>query len=475
MALPPHGSPPDTLLLELQARKAHDLPWRDGKVFAYVYDAGPAVRDIGHQAYDLYLDENGLDPTVFPSVLSLENDVVGVVRDILRGGPEVSGSFTSGGTESCMLAVKTARDEARARGVTTPNLVCPVTAHAAFHKACHYLGLELRLVPVGPDFRVRAEDIEAKIDSDTALVVVSAPGYAHGVVDPVREVAAVAAGRGVLCHVDACIGGFVLSFFRQIGRPVPEFDFTVPGVTSMSIDLHKYGFSPKGASVVLYRDAALRQHQFFTTAAWSGYVMVNPTIQSSKSGGPIAAAWAVMNHLGQDGYAALAATIAEATDRIIDGVERIPGLRLLARPDTNLVAVEADGFSIFAVSDAMRERGWYLQPQLGSAGSRANIHLSIGPNAAPHVDAMLADLRWAVEQARSAPMGPTAEEIAPLLVMLEGALDEASLQAIFLAAGMEGTGLPARMAPISHLLDALPGTITSAVLSRYFGMIYRAS
>jgi glutamate/tyrosine decarboxylase-like PLP-dependent enzyme len=474
MPLPHAGLPADAILSELRARKGRDLPWRDGRVFAYVYDAGPSVRDVAHRAFDLYLDENGLDPTAFPSVLQLENEVIGFCRDLLHGGPDVAGSFTSGGTESCLLAAKTARDAARARGVLRPNLVCPVTAHAAFHKACSYFGVELRLVPVGRDFRVAPRDIDARIDDSTALIVVSAPGYTHGVVDPVEEVGALAARRGVLCHVDACIGGFVLAAWRDLGRSVPEFDLQVPGVTSISMDLHKYGFCPKGASVVLYRDAALRQFQFFSTSTWTGYAMVNPTIQSSKSGGPVAAAWAVLRFLGRDGYGELGRIMAEATDRILDGIRAIPDLFLLAEPDTNLVAVGTRGFSPFVLADAMRARGWYLQPQLGAAGSPPNLHLSIGPNAEPHVEGMLADLRDAVAESRNAaPVAPP--DFGPLVELLRGPLDDTTFDGLFAAAGVSGSSLPERMAPVTELLNALPEDVRGGLLGRYFGRIFQAT
>ncbi len=216
------------------------------------------------------------------------------------------------------------------------------TAHAAFHKAAHYLGLETVVVPVDSvTFRADADAMAAALTDRTALVVASTPSYAHGVIDPVPEIAAAAARRGVLCPVDACIGGWLLPHLRRAGREVPPFDLSVPGVTSLSVDLRKYGYADKGASVVLYRDAELRRYQYFAHAGWPGYPVVNPTVQGTKSGGLLAQAWAVLQYVGEDGYTALAARVAEASDRLLAGLRGIDGLRVLGEPAAGLVAFTA--------------------------------------------------------------------------------------------------------------------------------------
>ncbi|PLW68708.1 aspartate aminotransferase family protein, partial [Streptomyces sp. DJ] len=291
---------------------------------AYVYDAGlDGVDELAARAHAAYAGVNGLDMTAFPSVVKLENEVVGRAAALLGGNAATAGTFTSGGTESCLLAVLTARNHARrTRGVHRPELVLPVTAHAAFHKAADLFGLEAVTVGVDPDtFRVRPEDVAAAITDRTVLVVCSAPSYAHGVVDPVAGVAAAAAARGVLCHVDACIGGWYLGHLRlaRNAPPVPEFDLSVPGVTSLSVDLHKYGYTPKGASVLLLRDAELRRHGWFAHRSWPGYPVVNPTLQGTRSAGPMAAAWAVLRRIGTDGYTELSARVHAATRRLADG------------------------------------------------------------------------------------------------------------------------------------------------------------
>ncbi|MEV4086763.1 aminotransferase class V-fold PLP-dependent enzyme, partial [Nonomuraea fuscirosea] len=301
MNLPPAGRTTEDLLAEVARLKEHDLPVRGGQVTAYVYDTGRAeVNDAATRAYLEMLEVNCLDPTAFPSVVEMERQVVGAVADLLGGG---HGIFTSGGTESIMLAVKAARDQA---GRDRPNLVLPVTAHPAFHKAAHYLGVEVVALPVDlSTYKVRADDVAAAIGPDTVLVVASAPSYPQGVIDPIEEVAAVASAAGVPFHVDACVGGWLLPWLREAGATVPPFDLSVPGVTSISCDLHKFGYAPKGASVLLFADPAMRRRAYFASAAWPGYTIINATVQSSRSAGPLGGAWASLQALGRQGYAEL--------------------------------------------------------------------------------------------------------------------------------------------------------------------------
>ena len=492
-AFPP-GRPTDELLAVLDQLRAADAPTRGGRTFAYVYDPGlPEVDELAASAYRAFASVNGLDPTVFPSVARLENDVVGAVNAVL-GVPGAQGTFTSGGTESILLAVKTARDHARAvRGVTAPQLVLPSTAHAAFHKAAHYLGVETVVVPVDPGtFEAVVSEVAAALTERTVLVVASAPSYAHGVQDPVAGIAAAAEARGVLCHVDACIGGWFLPFLARAGRPVAPFGLSVPGVTSLSVDLHKYGYADKGASVVLYRDAALRRHQYFAHAGWPGYPVVNPTVQGTKSGGLLAQAWAVLHHLGEDGYTALAGRVARAADELVPGLRSMDGVRVLGEPAGSLVAftVTDEGGSpdlglVLHVADEMRERGWYLQPQLSYDGLPPNLHLTLTPATADRVDGLLADLAESVDAARA--LEPVAVD--PELVRFAAGLDPDALTpeevAGFLAfAGMgdgdgagagagPGAGLPVRMAPVLALLDALPPRLKERLLTEFVGSLFR--
>ncbi|MEU6843058.1 aminotransferase class V-fold PLP-dependent enzyme [Streptomyces sp. NPDC046716] len=470
----------DAILARLAELRSGDLPVRGGRTMAYVYDSGlDGLEELAAAAQAAFAGVNGLDMTAFPSVVELENDLVRRATALLGGA---AGTFTSGGTESCLLAVLTARQYARrVRGVTRPELVLPDTAHAAFHKAAELFGLTVVTVPVDPaTFKVRPADVAAAITEHTALVVVSAPSYAHGVVDPVAEVAASAAERGVLCHVDACIGGWYLGHLRRAADApdLPDFDLTVPGVTSLSVDLHKYGYAAKGASLLLFADAELRRHGWFAHASWPGYPVVNSTLQGTKSAGPLAAAWAVTERVGTDGYTALSTRVHRTTRDLADGVARIDGLRLLARPEASLIAVASDDpeVDVFVVADEMRASGWYLQPQPAFGSSPANLHLTVTAAVADEetVRLLLDELEKAVGRARAA--GPV--RVDPAIVEAAATLDPDALSAeeveiaLALAGVGEGGALPSRMAPVLAVLQALPPRLSERLLPEVIGRLY---
>jgi glutamate/tyrosine decarboxylase-like PLP-dependent enzyme len=426
---------------ELAAMRGLDLPLTGGTTWAYIYDSGSAeIREVGARAYAEMLDVNGLDPTAFPSVVALENSVVGTAAALLGGG---AGMFTSGGTESCLLAVKATRD-ARS-DVDDPEIVLPVTAHPAFHKAAHYFGLTVVTTPVDNDMRAEVEPVAAALTDRTVLVVASAPSYPTGTVDPVADIAAVAAAGGVRCHVDACIGGWVLPFLPD----APPFDLTVPGVTSLSVDLHKYAYAPKGASVLLFRDRAARRDAWFAHAGWPGYPLLNPTMQSAKSAGPLAAAWAVLQHVGTDGYRTLALAARDALLRLASGVSTVEGLHVLGVPDTTLLAVAGDpGVDVFVVADELRARGFYAQVQLSLGAIPPTLHFSAHGVSPFTVDALLTALTEAVAAARAA--GPARP--ADLSGVDLSPVDEDGLVRLLLETGLS----LATMAPINATLDALP-------------------
>ncbi|MEU0509024.1 MULTISPECIES: pyridoxal phosphate-dependent decarboxylase family protein [Amycolatopsis] len=469
--------PAREVLAELRELRAGDLPTHGGRTLAYVYDSGlSGVDELAAQAHALASSANGLDPTAFPSLRRLENDLVAATARLVGGTPFTVGAVTSGGTESCLLAVLAAR-EGRP-GVAEPSMVLPSTAHAAFHKAAHLFRVRPVVVPVDPvTFRADPDAMAAAIDDTTVLVVASAPSYAHGVIDPVAPIAAAAAGRGVRMHVDACIGGWVLPYFRRLGRPVPEFGFGVEGVTSVSVDLHKYAYCPKGVSVLLHADAELRRGHYFASADWPGYTMLNSTIQSTRSGGPLAAAWAVVQHLGDDGYSELARHTLAAVTAIAEGIRSIDGLRLLAEPDSTLIALTADddGIDLFTVADEMRVRGWYVQPQFAHGSSPVNLHLTVTAANRGGEAGFLADLAASVAAAREA--GPVAvdENVAAFVAALDpDTLTGEQFEGLLTAAGMGGgAGLPDRMAGINALLGAAAPALRERLLREFLGMLYR--
>jgi sphinganine-1-phosphate aldolase len=465
------------VLARLREMQRSDVPVQGGRTLAYVYDSGLTEVDrIGRAAVAAYAGSNGLDPTAFPSLLTMENDLVGFACRLLEAPPSAVGTVTSGGTESVLLAVQGARDSRP--DIERPRMILPTTAHAAFHKAAHYFGVEPVLVPVGADFRADPEAMARAIDADTVLVVASAPSYAHGVVDPVTPIAAAALASGVRCHVDACIGGWILPYAARLGRPVHPWTFAVEGVTSISVDLHKYAYAPKGTSLLLHRTPELRRPQFFASAAWPGYTMLNPTMQSTKSGGPLAGAWAVVQTIGDEGYVELTRRVLEGVDRLLVGLEEIPALRVVARPDSTLIALASNGScDIFTITDAMTSAGWYVQPQLSYDGQPPTIHLSLSAATTDHLDEFLVALAAAVEAAVTA--GPIS--IDPNVVAFVQGLDAATLSdadfdGLLAAIGMAGdggVGLPESMAEINALLDLAAPALREALLTAFLDRLTR--
>ena len=402
MGLPPQGRNGDDILAELRAKRDDDVAWSQGRTFGLVFDGGAEVHRVAEEAARMYLHDNALNTRAFPSLAAIQSEVVGWTAELLHAPDTAAGFLTSGGTESILCSVKAARERGRAeRGVTRPNVVLPTSAHAAFHKGAYYFGLEVRAVDVRPDWTADVDAMADACDDDTVLVVGSAPQYPQGVVDPIPAIGAVASSVGANCHVDACMGGFVLPFAEMIGREVPSWDFRVDGVTSISADVHKLGYAPKGASVILHRTKELRRYQTFVFDGWLGGLYASPNLQGTRSGSPMAAAWAVMQKLGVDGYCQLTRTTLEAADRIRAGIGAIEGLTVLGEPTFHLLATAAapdwgNRLDIFAVGDGLRRRGWFLDRQTPPD----NLHATVSAGNAPVVEEYLADLAASVAEVR---------------------------------------------------------------------------
>ena len=474
--IPPKGLTEQEILKRLEAFKSDDIDWRTGRIMGYIYDPGRLAEEVGKKAYMMFLMESALDPTLFKSLMRIEKELIGIAASHLSGDSDVVGTFTSGGTESILLAVKTARDYNRANrpDITRPEMVLPMTAHAAFYKAAEYFDVIPVAVPVDTKtFKADVTKMRDAITDKTILIVGSAPSYAHGVVDPIPELGQLALKHGLLLHVDACVGGFMLHYYRRLGQVFPDFDFSVPGVTSISMDFHKYGYTPKNASMVLYRSKELRKHQIFACARWPGYTVVNTAVQSSRSGGPLAAAWAVVSFLGDDGYLEIARRTREATRRLVEGIEKIKGLRMMAQPDLCMFSFTSDTINVFYIIDEMKERGWYIQPQLEYETSRKNIHISINESNVGLVDDLLKDLRDSVEVARTMKTTALAVEVKKLLA--GGGNQDISDQDISQMMGMlgiEGNQLPSRMAEINEILNVLPVQLRERLLINFLNDIF---
>ena len=402
--IPEHGRSTDEILAELEARGDGDTDWRGGRVFSLVYHAGEQHEDLIHRAHALYASANLLNPLAFKSLKQLEREIVQSAGTLFHCSGAV-GTVTSGGTESILCAVAAYRDRARKKKPwvfaigRAPELVVPRTIHPAFDKAAHYFGVKLVKVDVDQDQRADVRKMAKAIGWRTIGIVASAPQYPHGVIDPIAELGELAMERKLPLHVDACVGGFVLPWLEKLGRPIPKWDFRVPGVTSISADLHKYAYAGKGASTLLWRSIDDMRFQIFVATDFPGGIYASPTLLGTRPGGPIAAAWAALQGIGADGYLELARRAVEAADKLRAGITAIPGLALLGRPDATIVSYAAVGADVYAIADQLEKRGWSVDRQ----HRPSSIHLTVTANHAPVIDRYLVDLRECLAEVRANP------------------------------------------------------------------------
>lgn len=405
-ALPEKGTDWTTLREQLVAKGSHDVDWRHARTAVYVFHAGDDVLAVAKDAYAMYQSENALGPMAFPSLKQMEADVVGMGLSLLHAPEGAAGSMTSGGTESILMAVKACRDEARSRGVDTygANLVIPRSAHPAFDKAAHYLGLEIVRVPVAADLRADVAAMGAAIGPRTLMIVGSAPCFPYGLVDPIEALSDLAQERGVWLHVDACVGGYFAPFAKMNGVDVPAFDFAVPGVRSISADLHKYGYVAKGASTIFHRSEAQWQHQVFTFDQWPAGGMSTPTLAGTRPGGAIASAWAVLNYLGVEGYREKARIVCETRAKLMRAITAMDGMIVHGDPRLGLFSYGSTKHDPFAIWGGMMRRGWFS----GLTTEPRGIHQMLSPAHAGVADEYLADLTACIEAV--AKSGETAKD-----------------------------------------------------------------
>ncbi|XP_031272820.1 sphingosine-1-phosphate lyase isoform X1 [Pistacia vera] len=406
-----------TVIETMKEEKAKDVVWQ-GKCSGTVYIAGSESEghfSLINEACSMFAHTNPLHLDVFQSVARFEAEVVAMTAALLgnkekASGGQVCGNMTSGGTESILLAVKSSRDYMKnKKGITRPEMIIPESAHSAYDKAAQYFNVKLWRVPVNKEFQADVKAIRRYINKNTILIVGSAPGFPHGIIDPIEELGELASSYGICLHVDLCLGGFVLPFARKLGYPIPPFDFSVQGVTSISVDVHKYGLAPKGTSVVLYRNHEIRKHQFVAVTEWSGGLYVSPTIAGSRPGGLIAGAWAAMMSLGQEGYLENTKAIMEVSKSIQKGIKEITELSIIGRPDMTIVAFGSDVLDIFEVNDILSSKGWHL-----NALQKPNsIHICVTLQHVSVVDDFLQDLRESVQTVKANP-GPISGGLAPI-------------------------------------------------------------
>lgn len=402
-AIPASAVDGATLLAQLQQLRADDTDWKNGRCFSLVYHASDEHTALLKRATEQFFCENALNPMAFRSVKRMEHEVVRMGATLLNGTADVVGTMTSGGTESLLLAVKTYREHAKQHRpwVLFPEMILPATAHAAFDKASHYFGVKIRWAPVGDDLRVDVKAVKRLINRNTILIVGSAPQYPHGVIDPIEALAALAKQHGIGMHVDACVGGFMLPFIEKLGHVVPKWDFRVDGVTSISADLHKYGYTAKGASLILYRSMDWLKHQFFVSTDWPGGIYTSPSIPGTRPAGPIAAAWTGLQAMGIDGYLALTEKALTATTKLKAAIAAIDGIEVIGSEQCTIVtwASSSDDVDVYAVADQLEDRGWHVDRQQHPAC----VHCTITANHLPIIDDYARDLAAAVDYVRAHP------------------------------------------------------------------------
>ncbi len=377
--------------------RAEEDDGRQNRASGAVYHGGSDHIKLLNEVYAINSQSNPLHIDLWPSAMKFEAEVVAMTAAMLGGevtSDEIVGTVTSGGTESIIMAMKAYRDRA---GVRRPEMVVPASAHVAFDKAAHYLGYKQIKVPVGPDYRADASAMARAVTRRTVVVAGSAPGFPHGVIDPISQLSDMARERGIGFHTDACLGGFILPWARRLGYDIPPFDFRLPGVTSMSADTHKYGYAAKGTSVVLYRGRELRHHQFYVAADWPGGLYYSPTMAGSRPGALVATAWASLLSMGERGYLEATKAILETGAKVRAGVEAIPDLRVLGDP-LWVISFTSDAVNIYEVMARMSERGW----SLNGLHHPPAVHMALTlRHTQPGVaEAFLNDLAWAVDEAR---------------------------------------------------------------------------
>ncbi len=398
---PETGRPFEEILRELDSFGKDDPNYKEAKTWSLVYYLNEEYTQFLEKAYAKYFSANGLNPTAFKSLKRLEKEVLRFTAELFHVDEEACGVMTSCGTESCMLAVKTYRDLGRSKGIKKPEMIIPETAHVAWDKGSEYFGVKIRRAPLADDFGVDVAAVEKMINKNTVMILGSAPEYPHGIIDPIEKLGAIAKKHNIPLHVDSCVGGYILPFIEKAGYSVPLWDFRVEGVTSISADIHKYGFAAKGASCILYRNVDYFKHQIFVQESWPGGLFASPAFLGTRPGGAYAAAWAAIQANGIEGYVALAKKTVEVSERLKKGIEDIGCFKIIGNPIASLFAYKSTDPAVnaFAVGDVMEEKGWHIDRlQFPDA-----LHAMV---TAPHekvVDQYLADLRDAVEVVRAHP------------------------------------------------------------------------
>ena len=401
--IPKNGPGYKEILEKMDTIKGEDLDWYHGRTFSLVYHLSDDHHHFLQNSYGKFISENFLNPMAFKSLKKMESEVVRMTANMLNGDDRVAGTMTSGGTESILMAIKSYRERAKKYKpwIIKPEIVVPETIHVAFEKACHYFGVKMVTIPVDNDFRADLKMLKKKVNRNTIMIGASAPQYVQGVVDPIEEMGQFALKKKIPLHIDACIGGFMLPWLEKLGQNIPLWDFRVPGVTSISADVHKYGYASKGASVVVYRDMSYLKHQFFVSTNWPGGIYASPNMPGTRPGGAIAAAWGVMKALGENGYMDIARETWQARQRFVEGILSIPELEIMGEPHMTLLSFRSRNkkVDIYAIADQMDKLGWSLDRHQRPPA----LHATITSNHAAYLDKFFEDLKQSVEFVKANP------------------------------------------------------------------------
>lgn len=399
--LPEKGLTLTELHEKMSQYRTQDLPWRKGRSWSLMYYVDEEHQQKIEAAYQAFFSENFVSPLTFNSLRRMEREVVQWSAELMHAPDDYAGMLTAGGTESIFLALLSARERARKKGIRRPELVLPRTGHPAFTKAADLLGLKVRLLPVDEGQCARADLLPRYVNRRTAMIVASAPSYPHGILDPVKEMAAVAKKRNIPCHVDACVGGFMLPWVEELGYPVAPWDFRVPGVTSISADLHKFGYAAKGCSVLLYSDPQLMDRQFYVRTDWPGGIYATGGLLGTRPGGTVAAAWASIKGLGREGFLATARSNMEAFTDLRQKLAAVPGVEIVGQPGMNILAYRTiqNNPDLFVIADQLEDKGWQVDRQ----HKPLSIHMTLMQHNQPVIDQYLADLQEALAFAKKHP------------------------------------------------------------------------
>jgi glutamate/tyrosine decarboxylase-like PLP-dependent enzyme len=407
---PKKGMNEQKILEQMDEMAKKDLDWRSGKTWSLVYHASDEHTEFLKKAHNKFFSKNALNPMAFPSLRQFEAEVVAMTLDLLNGGNRARGVMTSGGTESNAMAIKTYRDWAREKypEIKKPEVIMPISAHPSLEKGAHYFDVETVRVPVNDEYRADVDAVRDAITDNTILIVGSAPDYPRGKVDPIREMAKIAKENDLGMHVDSCLGGYLLPFLKKLGYDIPDYDLSVPGVTSISADTHKYGFAAKGASVLMFNSPKLQQHQFYAYVDWPGGIYASPSFRGTRPGSIIAAAWAGIKHLGEKGYLELAKSMMETTKKLMEGIEKIPELYIIGDPDMTAFSYTSDELDMYAIEERLADKGWGIDKlQFPKA-----LHMMINPKHAEVISEFLTDLNDAVNYVKEHPSEKASGEAA---------------------------------------------------------------